>query len=217
MAPAPPSVVPFDYPTGVTGRRNAAPDSPPAQPEQQPARTDAGKGRPTPRRKEAEARNKRPLVPADRKAARRAAKQRDRQRRQEAWARQQKAMETGDERYLPPRDKGPVRRYARDYVDARWSIAELFLPIAVVLLVAMFFTTVLPQIALYATVAMYGLLLLALADSLIMVQLLKRRLRARFDADRIPRWTGLYALSRSFQMRRLRMPKPQVARGQYPA
>lgn len=201
----------------MIGRRNATPSSSPAEPEQQPARAAAGKGRPTPKRKEAEARNKRPVVPADRKAARRAAKQRERQRRQEAWARQQKAMQTGDERYLPPRDKGPVRRYARDYVDARWSIAELFLPIAVVLLIAMFFTTAVPQIALYATVAMYGLLLLALVDSLIMVQLLKRRLRARFDAERIPGWTGMYAFSRSFQMRRLRMPKPQVKRGEYPA
>lgn len=42
-------------------------------------------------------------------------------------ARQREAMASGDERYLPVRDKGPVRRFARDYVDSRWCVAEFFL------------------------------------------------------------------------------------------
>ena len=50
-------------------------------------------------------------------------------------ARQREAMASGDERYLPARDKGPVRRFARDYVDSRFRVAEFFLPLAVVILV----------------------------------------------------------------------------------
>ena len=37
-------------------------------------------------------------------------------------AKQREALANGDERYLPARDKGPVRRFVRDYVDSRfWS------------------------------------------------------------------------------------------------
>lgn len=173
----------------------------------------AGKGRPTPKRKQAEARNKRPLVPTDRKAA----KRESRQRRAEAYERQRSAMQTGDERYMPPRDKGPVRRYARDHVDARWCMAEMFLPIALLMMAVMIFFANTPQVAVSATLAMYGLLVLAIVDSLFMVWTLKRRLRARFGDDRIPPWTGMYAFTRSFMLRRMRMPKPQVRRGEYPA
>ncbi len=36
---------------------------------------------------------------------------------------------------LPARHKGPVRKYARDFVDSRFCIAEYFLPMAVIILV----------------------------------------------------------------------------------
>ena len=79
----------------------------------EPVKT-VGKGRATPKRKDAQARRLHPIVPADRKAARREA----RAKRDEAWERQRRAMITGDERYLPARDKGHIRRYIRDYIDA---------------------------------------------------------------------------------------------------
>mgnify|MGYP003086913477 FL=1 len=80
----------------------------------EPVKT-VGKGRATPKRKDAQARRLHPIVPVDRKAARREA----RAKRDEAWERQRRAMITGDERYLPARDKGHIRRYIRDYIDAR--------------------------------------------------------------------------------------------------
>ena len=46
-------------------------------------------------------------------------------------------MRTGDERYLPARDKGPVKRYIRDYVDARFSLGEAFMPLSILLIVIM--------------------------------------------------------------------------------
>lgn len=200
--------VALDYPAVVIGRKRT-----PVEPEPQPVETANGKGRRTPTRKEAESRNKRPLVPDDRKEAKRIA----REKRNEAYLKQRQAMATGDERYLPLRDKGPVRRYARDYVDARWSIAEFFMPLALVMIVAMMFAGQFPELANALVLAMYGVLLVAIVDSLIMVQLLKRRLRKKFGADQIPAWTGFYAFGRSFYFRRMRQPKPQVGRGEYPA
>ena len=42
-------------------------------------------------------------------------------------------MRTGDERYLPPRDKGPVKRFIRDFVDSRFSFIELMIPLLLVI------------------------------------------------------------------------------------
>ncbi|WP_211489784.1 DUF3043 domain-containing protein [Georgenia thermotolerans] len=193
----------------MIGRRKSTPTEP--EPSVEEVRT--GKGRPTPKRKEAEAQNRRPLVVNDRKEA----KRRAREVRNEAYMRQRQAMITGDERYLPVRDKGPVRRYARDYVDARWSIAEFFMPFALLMIVAMMFAGRFPQFAEIMVLGMYAVLLVAIADSLIMVFFLKRRLRAKFGDKAIAPWTGFYAFGRSFYWRRLRQPKPQVKRGQYPS
>ncbi|MFC7406058.1 DUF3043 domain-containing protein [Georgenia alba] len=190
----------------MIGRKNTPVEEPEVEPRP------GGKGRPTPKRREAEARNKRPLVPNDRKEAKRIA----RERRNELWQKQRQAMITGDERYLPLRDKGRPRRYARDYVDARWCIAELFMPIALLLIIAMMFVGTYRGLANVIVIGTYGMLLVSIIDGLLMVQLLKRRLRKTFDEDEIPRWTGLYAFTRAFYFRRMRQPKPQVKRGEFP-
>jgi len=171
-----------------------------------------GKGRPTPRRKEAEARNRRPLVPTDRRAAREAA----RRARNEAYAKQREAMVTGDERYLPVRDKGPARRWVRDYVDARFSPSEYFLPLAMGSMVLLFLTSIWPEAAMMGMLVMYGGFLLSLAFALVFTLSIKRKLAARFEPEQIPRFTGIYAFARLFQPRFLRAPKPQVARGGKP-
>ena len=120
--------------------------------EETPGLIEAGKGRPTPRRKTAEAANRRPLVPQDRKAAAKDARAAQRAERDKQYA----AMQTGDERYMPAKDKGPVRRYIRQYVDARWSLGELFLPVAIVmLLLNMLLTSVSPELAFLGLVVLY--------------------------------------------------------------
>ncbi|GAA4433032.1 DUF3043 domain-containing protein [Georgenia halophila] len=171
------------------------------------------KGRPTPKRREQEAKNRRPLVQDDRKEAKRI----QRERRNEAWQRQRRAMATGEERYLPVRDKGRARRYARDYVDARWCIAELFMPVAMLMIIAMLFVGLYPQMANVIVFGTYALLLVAIIDTLILVTMLQRRLKKKFGEDEIPRFTGLYAFTRAFYLRRMRQPKPQVKRGQFPS
>jgi Flp pilus assembly protein TadB len=172
---------------------------------------EGAKNRPTPRRREQEAARKRPLVVTDRKAAKR-----DEQlKRREASARMRQAMVTGDEAHLPVRDKGPERRYVRDYVDARWNIGEFMLPIMILVLALSFVRQSWALMIVF--VAVYGILLVAVVDAVLMWRRLKKRLEAKFGAERLPRGLAMYAVMRAFQMRRSRMPKPQVQRGQYPA
>ena len=72
---------------------------------------------------------------------RKVAKERDKEKRREALARQRTAMVTGDDAGLPARDKGPERRYIRDYIDARWSVGEIVLPIMIIVLALSFLRT----------------------------------------------------------------------------
>lgn len=192
----------------MIGRSRKNPPSPP-EPAPEPAPV-VGKGRPTPKRKEAEARNQRPLVPNDRKLA----KQQNRTQRNEAYARQQEAMRTGDERYLPLRDKGRPRRWVRNYVDSHFSPSEYFLLLALASIVLLFFAERFPQVALTAMLVMYIAFAISLVFALVYSFLIVRKLKARFDEAEIPRWTGLYAFTRLFQPRFLRAPKPQVRRGE---
>ncbi|MFC4030264.1 DUF3043 domain-containing protein [Streptomyces polygonati] len=167
----------------------------------------APKGRPTPKRSEAQTlRRKAAVVPTDRKAA---AKQARETRRTE-MARQRAALAGGDERYLPVRDRGPVRKFARDYVDARMRVAEFFLPIALLILVlSVVRIGSLQNLSLLLwLVVIVGILV----DSVITGLRLRGLLRTRFP-DKNVKGAVAYGLMRTLQMRRLRMPKPQVERG----
>ena len=181
--------------------------------EETPGLIEAGKGRPTPKRKTAEAANRRPLVPQDRKAAAKDARAAQRAERDKQYA----AMQTGDERYMPAKDKGPVRRYIRQYVDARWSLGELFLPVAIVmLLLNMLLTSVSPELAFLGLVVLYLFIIGMVVDVIIMWRKLRKRLTAKFGDAGQQRGLMMYAVTRVFQIRRARLPKPQVKHGDYP-
>lgn len=173
--------------------------------------TASGKGRPTPKRKTAQAANKRPLVPTDRKAAAKA----DRQRRRELRERRLAGIQAGDEKYFDPKDRGPIPRYVRDFVDARWNLAEHFLPLAMVGVVALLFAQQWPVVSLIAVFVLYGFLFLTVVDAFLMWQSLKKRLRAKFGE--VPPGTMMYAVTRTYQGRRRRLPPPtSPKRGNYP-
>ena len=48
------------------------------------------------------------------------------------------AMKSGDERYLPHRDRGPVRRFIRDMVDARLRFGDIMIPVFIVMLIVQY-------------------------------------------------------------------------------
>ena len=174
----------------------------------------ARKGRPTPKRKVAEEARRRPLVPARAQGVRgnKANKAKERARRE----REYQAMLTGEERYLPLRDKGPVRRWVRDYVDARRNPGEYFLPVSLVIVLASLFTTGNPVYGLALIAVLYLVVLTAVVDAFLLGARIRKRVTAKFGADKLPRGIRMYGVMRAFQMRRTRLPKPQVKRGEYP-
>lgn len=175
--------------------------------EEQQRDPQAPKGRPTPKRSEAQSQRRKAVnVPTDRKAAARQA----RESRRTALAKQREALANGDERHLPVRDKGPVRRFTRDYVDARFRAAEFFLPVAVFILVL----SIIRVGSLQALSLLLWLIVIVaiVGDSIATGIRLRGQLRKRFP-DKNTKGAVAYGLMRSLQMRRMRLPKPQVARG----
>ncbi|MFG3493741.1 DUF3043 domain-containing protein [Streptomyces sp. NPDC047928] len=176
----------------------------------QPRDPEAPKGRPTPKRSEAQSQRRRASsAPLDRKEAMR----RQREARRADLARQREALASGDERYLPVRDKGPVRRFVRDFVDSRFFVAELFLPLAVIILVLSMIKV--GQLQNISLLLWLGVIVMIVIDSIGLVIRLKKQLRERFPNES-KRGAVAYGLMRTLQMRRLRLPKPQVKRGERP-
>ncbi|MFF4042670.1 DUF3043 domain-containing protein [Streptomyces sp. NPDC001816] len=176
----------------------------------QPRDPQAPKGRPTPKRSEAQSQRR---SVANTPTTRKDAAKRQREERRQALERQRQALAGGDERYLPARDKGPVRRFARDWVDSRFNVAEFFLPLAVVILVLSVVRV--PAIQNIALLLWLIVIVLIVLDAAVSGFRLKKRLAERFP-DQNRRGAVAYALMRSLQMRRLRLPKPQVKRGERP-
>ncbi len=169
----------------------------------------ATKGHATPTRKEREAARKRPLVGGKTPEARQLSKEQQRAQRERARV----GMQNGEEKYLPARDRGPQKRFIRDYIDSRWNVGELAIPLLVVLVIV---SLVEAQYTEYVTIGLYGYLVLVVIDSIIVTSIVRRRLAAKFGADKVDR-IGLYAATRSIQLPFMRLPKPQVKRGQRPS
>ena len=168
------------------------------------------KGRPTPSRKEAEAAaRERAKVGMDKKSAQKLT----RQRRLEQNTKVRQGMRTGDERYLPARDKGPVKRFIRDQVDSRLSIAEFLLPLLVVIMVLQYSSN--DSLMRFGIVLWEATILLVLIDTGWLLFKLKRAIKAKFP-DESTRGTTFYVLLRAMQLRPLRQPKPQVKIGGKP-
>lgn len=172
------------------------------------AELSAGKGRPTPSRREAQAAKAQPLVGGRDKATIR------RQRQEQAAARERArtGMLQGDERYLGPRDKGPQRRFVRDYVDARINVGEFLIPLMLVIL----FLTLIPSIQVIGIAVVWAYLALSVVDGIILGVMLRKRLAAKFGESNIQPGFRWYAAMRAFQFRMLRAPKPQVRRFRFP-
>jgi hypothetical protein len=168
------------------------------------------KGRPTPTRKEAEAaRKERARAPMDKKTAQKVL----RERRVDNNSKVREGMRTGDERYLPARDQGPVKRFIRNYVDARVSIAEFLLPLLVVILVMQWSGN--HSLLKFSNALWSTTLLVVLLDTSWLLFRLKREIKKRFP-DESTRGTTFYTCMRVLQIRWMRMPKPQVKIGGAP-
>jgi hypothetical protein len=167
----------------------------------------AGKGRPTPKRSDAERRRRQPYTaPKDRKEAARFS--RDRQRTDRS--KRMEAVRRGEEWALPPRDRGPVKALARDYVDSKRRVSEYYMYGLLVLLVLLFVPSLIVK-TIVPLLVLSAVLVMAIEGVYI-----GRRVKA-VAAERLPgestRGLGLYAAMRALQIRKLRVPKPRVNPG----
>ncbi|MCE3294050.1 MAG: hypothetical protein K0Q84_2987, partial [Arthrobacter sp.] len=135
-----------------------------------------GKGTPTPRRKDQEAARKRPLVPEDRKASKAA----ERAAVQEQRLKMRQALDTGDERFLPIRDKGPQKRFARDYVDARFSLGEYLMFGALIFVIVSLVVPSTSEQMIYVLGGFWVMFLAVFVDVFILSRKLRKRLAEKF-------------------------------------
>lgn len=216
----------------LLGRNKDNPEPEDAEPSPDSA-TDTGeskltapKGRPTPKRNEG-ARRRGPVAPAPmtsaearkrRKAVAGPKLSKEERRAQKVTRRADMAdrrerMMAGEDAYLLPRDKGPVRRYVRDLVDARRNLLGLFMPIALgLILVTLSVPT--PAVQQPLSFAMPVLLLVMAVDGVLVGRYVNRKVNEKFPDNTETGWRlGFYAASRASQLRRMRAPRPQVNRG----
>ena len=179
---------------------------------QTPGMLPVGKGHATPKRKDREAAQRRPLVASSKEDTKR---RREEQRARSA--KEQAALQTGDERHMPRQHAGAPRRFARDFVDARTTVSEFLLPAAVVSMIALVFLDQYPEIVNGVGTALLLMMVAWAIESAILMQKMRRQAAAKFGAENFPRMYAVYGLTRMMQLRQLRLPKPQVKRGQDPA
>lgn len=178
-----------------------------------------GKGRPTPKRREAETKRRGPAPPpprTQREASKLARANRpDRSvRRAEAMERRER-MAAGDEKFLMPRDRGPVKAYVRDVVDSRPHLMGLFMPLAIVVVLSLLIP--MPQVQSYLSLFSLIALTTMIIEGIFLGASITAKARKKFpDAKIGGLGTGWYAFTRASQLRRLRIPKPRVERGANP-
>jgi hypothetical protein len=194
---------------------STAEDSPGAQSPDGPADTrprsaaEAAKGRPTPKRSVAEAKRRQPIAGSSRApAAPRTKEEKARARTNRAG--KYDAMKRGEQWALNPRDRGPARALARDFVDSKRRVSEYYMYILVVLLAAVFVRSAAAQ-AIISPVVLLLILVIVVDATLI------RRSLGRLMAERLPgestRGLTMYAVMRALQIRRFRVPTPRVHPG----
>jgi hypothetical protein len=189
--------------------------TPQAEPTPQPVSADADptapKGRPTPSRRDAEAARKQQVkIPKDPKEAKKAARERERDDRAKSRA----AMMAGDERALPARDKGPAKSFTRDFVDARFTMAEYFIFFAIGVLALGFVRNAVVQS--WVSIAFFAITALIAVDTIVLLVQLNLRAKRTFPEKADRKGITLYAALRTLQLRRLRLPPPKVKRGGAP-
>lgn len=199
--------------------KNALAEEPEAK---QVVHREGAKNRPTRSRKEAEAARRRPLVPNDRAEAKKKARAKAATERRQ----RQEALMGGDEKYLPTHDKGPVKRFVRNYVDARRNVGEymlflLFVPLLLLIsassgihrLFRVDQTDFLSWVNSTSQVLMMTILALVVVDTVMLGRRLKSLVVSKFGEQALAEKPLRYGVMRALQLRRSRLPKPIVKRG----
>ena len=104
----------------------------------------------------------------------------------------------------------------KDWLAQRVTAVVLAVYTVILLLALSFLRT--NEILFFVTILPYAILLTAIVDTLLMWRGLRKRLTAKFGEEAAKaKGNGMYAAMRAFQLRRSRMPRALVKRGEYPA
>jgi len=173
-----------------------------------PRPAEAAKGRPTPKRSEAERNRRQPITGSRPQAAPRTPEEKAKARSDRA--RKYQAMKSGEAWALNPRDRGPARALARDYIDSKRRVSEYYMYILVVLLAALFTRSKFLQT--YISPLVLVLVLVIVIDALLIRQRLRQLVGERLPGEST-RGLTTYAVMRALQIRRFRVPAPRVRPG----
>ena len=197
--------------TDGTAQDSPGARSPDAPADEKPARSpaEAAKGRPTPKRSVAEANRRQPITGSSRAPAGPRTPQ-DKAKARANRAGKYEAMKRGESWALNPRDRGPARALARDFVDSKRRISEYYMYVLIVLLAAVFLRNTSAQRIVSPLILV--LVVVILADAWLI-----RRSLTRLMAERLPgestRGLTMYSVMRALQIRRFRVPAPRVGPG----
>ncbi|HTK67827.1 MAG TPA: DUF3043 domain-containing protein [Pseudonocardia sp.] len=176
----------------------------------------SGKGRPTPKRRDAEGRRRGPAPPPPRtqRESIKLAKQNrgSREERRKAAAERRAKMDSGDDKSLLKRDRGPDKAYIRDLIDSRRHLMGLFMPLAGFVFVSLLvpFPKAQSMLSLFSMSMMIAMAI----EGVLLGRQVTKKVRERFPDKEIKGLpTGWYAFTRASQLRRLRTPKPRVGYG----
>lgn len=181
---------------------------------------EAGKGRPTPKRSEAESNRYRTVTgsttsgrgPVKAPDPRRKLTPEEKNRARADRTKQMQAMRRGEEWALGPRDRGPAKKLARDYVDAHRRPMEYYMYALIILILALFAGRSSSAINVYMQDFLLVIILVIAVDAYLL-----RRSVIKLVNERLPnestRGLGFYAIMRGLQLRRFRTPAARLKPG----
>jgi hypothetical protein len=167
----------------------------------------SGKRAPTPKRKEVQARNQHPVITKDRKLARKRAREMQARERDSEYL----AMKTGDINKMPLKDRGEEKLYIRNFVDSRFHLSQLFIPIALALVATLFLPPIKsdPVVANIFVILVYGFMLACGVEIFLQWRVMKKQMRDYFGPKLMFRGQGYtnYMFVRMLQFPKMRLPK----------
>ncbi len=210
---------------GATEGKAQGSQSPPGAqtaeaPEKSKSSVQAGKGRPTPKRSAAEASRYRTITgsttsgrgPVKAPDPRRKLTPDEKAKARDDRSRQLAAMRKGEEWALGPRDRGPAKRLARDYVDAHRRPMEFYMYALVVLIIALFAGKSNSAVGSYMQIFLLAIIAVIAVDAILLRRSIFKVLRERMPKEST-RGLAFYAIMRALQLRRFRTPAPRLKPG----
>jgi hypothetical protein len=203
---------------------STAEDSSPTQSQEAPAKNkppaEAGKGRPTPKRSEAERGRYQSITgsttsgrgPSTGSAPRGKMTPEEKARVRSERDKRMTAMRRGEEWALGPRDRGPAKKLARDYVDAHRRPMEFYMYALIVLVIALFAGRSNSALASYMQIFLLVIIAVIAVDAYFLRRSIVNVIHERLPGEST-RGVALYSIMRALQLRRFRTPSPRLKPG----